>query len=182
MHFKGVITGFGKLNTDQSIDLLDIDPLTATKTFTAGSPNVLTVKDSAGHTAQLKFGGSYTIANFNLSDDGHGGTLIKDPPAASPANVTLFGNYIAAGFPVPAATPCPALLAGHEALLSRWRSQDTAAEARWFLVDPEASLRGARRATSNPLFCTNMDRFAEPVIGPATSGRTRWLAMKFGLS
>ena len=68
------------------------------------------------HTAQLKFGGSYTTVNFNLTNDGHGGTLIKDPPAASPANVALFGNYIAAGFPVPAATPCPALLAGHEAL------------------------------------------------------------------
>ena len=46
VHFKGVITNFGKLSTDQTIDLLDIDPLTATKTFAAGSPNVLTVKDS----------------------------------------------------------------------------------------------------------------------------------------
>ena len=153
-HFKGVITNFGKLNTDQSIDLLDIDPLTAAKTFTAGSPNVLTVKDAAGHTAQLKFSGTYTLANFKLTDDGHGGTLIKDPPAASPANVTLFGNYIAAGFPVPAATPCPALLAGHEALFSRWRSQGTAAEARWFLVDPEAPLRGARRATKQSIIFT----------------------------
>jgi hypothetical protein len=26
-------------------------------------------------------------------------------------------------------------------------------------------------------FATDMDCFAEPVIGPATSGRTRWLAM-----
>jgi large repetitive protein len=116
VHFKGLITGFGKLNTDQSIDLLDIDPLTATKTFAPGSPNMLTVKDTAGHTAQLKFGGSYMAANFKLNNDGHGGTLIKDPPAASPANVALFGNYIAAGFPEPAAVPCPALLAGHEAL------------------------------------------------------------------
>ena len=85
VHFKGVITGFGKLNLNQTIDLLDIDPLTATKTFTSGSPNVLTVKDSHGHIAQLKFSGSYTAVNFNLSDDGHGGTLIKDPPGqASP--------------------------------------------------------------------------------------------------
>jgi hypothetical protein len=118
VHFKGVITGFGKLNLNQSIDLLDIDSTTvvATKTFAAGSPNVLTVKDSAGHTAQLKFSGSYAAANFKLTDDGHGGRLIEDPPAASPANLALFGNYIAAGFPVPAGTPCPALLAGHEAL------------------------------------------------------------------
>jgi hypothetical protein len=115
VHFKGVITNFGKLNTNQTIDLLDIGP-GATKTFTPGSPNVLTVKDTAGHTAQLKFSGTYTTANFNLSDDGHGGTLIKDPPAASPANIALFGNYIAAGFPEPAVTPNPILLAGHEAL------------------------------------------------------------------
>jgi hypothetical protein len=113
VHFKGVITGFGK-NINQSIDLLDIAWSPATETFTAGSPNVLTVKDAAGHTAQLKFSGSYTIANFKLSDDGHGGTLIKDPPAASPANIALFGNYIAAGFPVPAGVPSPALLAAHE--------------------------------------------------------------------
>jgi hypothetical protein len=26
-------------------------------------------------------------------------------------------------------------------------------------------------------FAPDMDCFAEPVIGPATSGRTRWLAM-----
>ncbi len=100
-HFKGVIANFGKLSTDQSIDLLDIDPLTATKTFTPGSPNVLTVKDSHGHIAQLKFSGSYTAANFNLSDDGHGGTLIKDPPGqASPQTpqnnlASLFGQFIA---------------------------------------------------------------------------------------
>jgi hypothetical protein len=117
VHFKGVISNFGKLNTDQTIDLLDIAWSPATKTFAAGSPNVLTVKDAAGHTAQLKFSGSYTLASFHLTDDGHGGTLIKDPPAASPANIALFGNYIAAGFPQPAAVPSPALLAGLEGLV-----------------------------------------------------------------
>jgi hypothetical protein len=116
VHYKGVITNFGKLNTNQSIDLLDIAWSPATKTFTAGVPNVLTVKDAAGHTAQLKFSGTYMTNNFTISNDGHGGTLITDPPVAVPANAALFGNYIAAGFPEPAATPCPALLAGHEAL------------------------------------------------------------------
>lgn len=99
VHFKGVITNFGKLNTNQSIDLLDINPATATKTFTPGVPNVLTVKDAAGHTAQLKFAGSYTAANFHLSDDGHGGTLLTDPPVAPSANAALFGSHIASAFP-----------------------------------------------------------------------------------
>jgi hypothetical protein len=39
-----------------------------------------------------------------------------------------------------------------------------------------SSLRGAKRR-SNPDFAAGLDCFAEPVIGPATSGRTRWLAM-----
>jgi hypothetical protein len=99
VHFKGVISNFGKLNINQTIDLLDIAWSPATKTFTAGSPNVLTVKDTAGHTAQLKFSGAYTTANFNLSDDGHGGTLITDPPVAPPANAALFGSHIASAFP-----------------------------------------------------------------------------------
>jgi hypothetical protein len=34
-----------------------------------------------------------------------------------------------------------------------------------------------RKRRSNPGFCTGLDCFAAPVIGPATSGRTRWLAM-----
>src|SRR5580704_16605871 len=38
------------------------------------------------------------------------------------------------------------------------------------------SLRGAKRR-SNPGGASGLDCFAEPVIGPATSGRTRWLAM-----
>ena len=38
------------------------------------------------------------------------------------------------------------------------------------------SLRGAKRR-SNPGLTAALDCFAEPVIGPATLGRTRWLAM-----
>jgi hypothetical protein len=102
-------------------------------------------------TLQLKFGGSYTTVNFNLTNDGHGGTLIKDPPAASPANVALFGNYTAAGFPVPAATPARPCSPATKRLFSRWRSQGTGAEARWFLVDSEAPLRGAQRATKQSI-------------------------------
>ena len=80
MHFKGIISGFDKVSTSETIDLLDIDSATAHKvSFTGG---VLTIKDGLGHTAQLHFSGAYTINNFNLNDDGHGGTLLTDPPVA----------------------------------------------------------------------------------------------------
>ena len=69
---------------------------------------MLTVKDAAGRAA-IQVQRQLPDSQLELTDDGHGGTLIKDPPAASPANVTLFGNYIAAGFPCrppPHARPC----------------------------------------------------------------------------
>ncbi len=99
VHFKGVIGGFGKSSDplQDTIDLNDIDSSTAHKVSFAGG--VLTVKDGSGHTAQLHFSGSYTINSFNLSDDGHGGTQIVDPPVAPPANAALFGHYLAAAFP-----------------------------------------------------------------------------------
>ena len=78
VHFTGVISGFAKANLYDTIDLNDINSATATKVSFSGG--VLTVKDGSGHTAKLHFSGAYTINNFHLSDDGHGGTLIKDPP------------------------------------------------------------------------------------------------------
>jgi len=80
VHFKGVISGFAKANLYDTIDLNDINSATATKVSFSGG--VLTVKDGSGHTAQLHFSGAYTINNFHLGDDGHGGTLITDPPVA----------------------------------------------------------------------------------------------------
>jgi hypothetical protein len=118
VHFKGTISGFDKVSTDDQIDLLDIDPATAHKVSYASG--VLTIKDGEGHTAQLHFSGTYTLASFNLNDDGHSGTLLTDPPvaphappAAPPASPILFGNYIAALFPA-AGEPFGGLLAKHE--------------------------------------------------------------------
>ena len=82
---------------DDQIDLLDIDSATAQKTSYAAG--VLTIKDTKGHTAQLHFSGAYTLGSFNLNDDGHGGTLLTDPPVAPAATAPLFGNHIAAAFP-----------------------------------------------------------------------------------
>ena len=97
VHFKGVISGFAKANISDEIDLNDINSATAQKvSFTGG---VLTIKDGSGHTAQLHFSGTYTLASFNLNPDGHGGTVLTDPPSAPPpANAAVFGHYMAAAF------------------------------------------------------------------------------------
>ena len=101
------------------------------------------------NSAQLK-GVISGFAKYNLEDsidlaDGHGGTLIADPPPASPTNVAPFGNYIAAGFPVPAATPCPALLAGDEALAQSLAIPGMGPRPQHALID-EACWRARPRA------------------------------------
>jgi hypothetical protein len=43
---------------------------------------VLTVTDGT-HTDVLNFHGSYTLANFDFASDGHGGTIVYDPPVSA---------------------------------------------------------------------------------------------------
>jgi hypothetical protein len=118
VHFKGTISGFAKISTTETIDLLDIDAGTVQKVSYTGG--VLTLKDGLGHTAQLHFSGTYTLASFNIAPDGHGGTLLTDPPVAPHAppvaphaNPSLFANYIAAAFPT-VGEALGGLLAKHE--------------------------------------------------------------------
>ena len=47
----------------------------------------LTVSDGL-HTAKLALLGQYVVGNFTLSDDGHGGTLVSDPPVDSAGHLT----------------------------------------------------------------------------------------------
>jgi fibronectin-binding autotransporter adhesin len=113
IHFKGVISGFAKANINDEIDLNDINSATAQKVSYSGG--ILTIKDGQGHTAQLHFSGTYTLANFDLNDDGHGGTLLTDPPVAPQANAALFGSHIAAAFPLTASFQDVALSLSHPA-------------------------------------------------------------------
>jgi len=46
------------------------------------------------HTAGLNFNGSYTLANFKFSDDGHGGTLVIDPPAPAAIRQPIHSSSI----------------------------------------------------------------------------------------
>jgi autotransporter passenger strand-loop-strand repeat protein len=78
--FTGTIAGFSSPSgVNETIDLRDIGA-GAKATFTqTGTSGTLTVTDTAGHTANLTLLGTYSTANFSLSSDGAGGTLIKDP-------------------------------------------------------------------------------------------------------
>jgi hypothetical protein len=98
----GTISGFGA-NTTQSIDLVGVDFASANKSYSGNNAGgTLTVSDSAGDSVELNFAGTYKAGNFTLKNDGNGGTLVTDPrdvtAPAKPANVLLFGSYIASAF------------------------------------------------------------------------------------
>ena len=98
VQYTGTVVGFGA-NTTQSIDLPNVQFATLSKSYLEASPNTsgtLTVKDTAGDIAHIKFNGTYTLSKFTFANDGNGGTLITDPPVdqknhtiASGATLTL---------------------------------------------------------------------------------------------
>src|SRR6202011_1055153 len=82
--FSGTISGFGK---PEYLDLSDIafNSATTTVAFAEAGNNLsgtLTVSDGL-HTANLTLLGQYTTAQFTKATDGHGGTLIGDPPVTA---------------------------------------------------------------------------------------------------
>jgi hypothetical protein len=82
--FRGKIAGFAIPDT---IDLTTVSFASATLGYTGNTlSGTLTVTDGA-QTAKLAMLGSYVAANFSLSNDGHGGTLISDPPVSSGAAI-----------------------------------------------------------------------------------------------
>jgi autotransporter passenger strand-loop-strand repeat protein len=76
--FNGVISGFG---VPGNIDLSDISySLSTTLGYICDvNSGTLTVSDGT-HTAVLALLGQYVVGNFTMQSDGHGGTLITDPP------------------------------------------------------------------------------------------------------
>jgi hypothetical protein len=108
--FSGSIAG--QLATSDVIDLADITAGAATVAYSGNnSPGTLTVSDGT-HTAHIGLLGNYSLADFTVSSDGHGGTSVVDPPlsplpfaarADSPnedfANPGLLNQYLAAFAP-----------------------------------------------------------------------------------
>ena len=81
--FGGLVAGFG---LPDNLDLRDIAYIsgTTTSSFVEAGNNLsgtLTVSTS-GTTANITLLGQYVAAQFHLTSDGHGGTLVTDPPLA----------------------------------------------------------------------------------------------------
>ena len=79
--FSGTVAG---LAMGDFLDLRDISFISGTTsaTFTEAGSNTsgtLTVSDGT-HIANLTLLGQYVTAQFHLTSDGHGGTVVTDPP------------------------------------------------------------------------------------------------------
>ncbi|MDQ2765449.1 MAG: hypothetical protein M3Y22_18815 [Pseudomonadota bacterium] len=83
--YGGTVYGFSKTKTT-SLDLRDIGFGGSTRATYSGaaSGGTLTVTDGT-HTAHIAFKGDYLGSTFTVSNDGHGGTIVKDPTTASSA-------------------------------------------------------------------------------------------------
>jgi FecR protein len=84
--FTGVINGFAGDGTTANSDLIDLKDIGFSSltgvTYTENVDHLggtLTLSDGTD-TATIKFAGSYSIDSFHFASDGHGGTLIVDPP------------------------------------------------------------------------------------------------------
>jgi hypothetical protein len=122
--YGGTVEGFSKTGAS-SLDLEDIAFSGSTKASYSGTlaSGVLTVTDGS-HTAHIHFTGNYTKSVWTVSSDGHGGTIVVDPPAAS-GMATNLAAAMAAMSPDPAggaaglvASHCLGSAHGTPALLS----------------------------------------------------------------
>jgi hypothetical protein len=76
-------TGDGTLAGSDQIDLkgIDYNSQTFAENYDA-TKGLLTVTDG-NKSATLQFNGTYQVANFKFIGDGHGGTIVYDPPVAN---------------------------------------------------------------------------------------------------
>jgi autotransporter passenger strand-loop-strand repeat protein len=91
MTFSGTVAG---LALGDFLDLRDISFISGTtsKSFSEAASNTsgtLTVSDGT-HTANLTLLGQYVTAQFNLAGDGHGGTVVTDPPLTATTDQQSF--------------------------------------------------------------------------------------------
>jgi autotransporter passenger strand-loop-strand repeat protein len=82
-HFLGRVGGF---QSGTLLDLSDIPFVGGTTTVgwtQATGSGTLTVNDHAGHIANITLLGQFMANQFNIAADGHGGTVVFDPPVSS---------------------------------------------------------------------------------------------------
>ncbi len=91
--FTGTIRHFTASDT---IDLANIDHSAAQFSFHFKN-HELTVTDGT-HTDVIHFAGSYTTASFHAKGDGHGGTIITDPPLHDSAMEEALAEHARAWF------------------------------------------------------------------------------------
>jgi hypothetical protein len=89
-HVSGTISGF---HLGDEIDLKGVVYSSGSSTLTwkqtttgANASGTLTIKEGA-QTQSFTLVGSFTASNFSATSDGHGGTLITDPPVTSGGSV-----------------------------------------------------------------------------------------------
>jgi autotransporter passenger strand-loop-strand repeat protein len=109
-HVSGTISGF---HLGDEIDLRGLafsssgSTLTWKQTTTgANASGTLTIKEGASSTT-LTLVGSYSTSNFSATSDGHGGTLITDPPVVSGGTVVANTSSDSGGTSGFASTPSP---------------------------------------------------------------------------
>ena len=90
----------GKIGGQLAIgDVIDLSDVTAGAKATLrysghASAGTLTVSDGT-HTDNIALLGHYSLGNFTASSDGHGGTLVIDPPLPSDQSATTPSEYLA---------------------------------------------------------------------------------------
>jgi hypothetical protein len=106
--YAGAVSGLAKTGGSQ-LDLRDIAYSGSTKASFAGTAasGTLTVTDGT-HTAKITLTGDYTASAFTVAPDGHGGTLVKDPPGAHA--VAAFADAMAGLGPSAGAGTAPGIL------------------------------------------------------------------------
>ncbi|HET6185231.1 MAG TPA: hypothetical protein VFA03_16770 [Acetobacteraceae bacterium] len=90
---SGQISGFTGADL---IDLTNVGTAGLSLSYASnGNSGVLTVRSGTVVMASLQFLGAYVTQNFTFMPDGHGGTLIEDPPA--PAALIFNGHSLTPG-------------------------------------------------------------------------------------
>jgi hypothetical protein len=160
------IVGFDATGVAGQSDTIDLLHLTATGASFNTVTNTLTVTNGSVTIASLKFIGSYTLASFNFSSDGQGGTNITDPPAPH-LSAALPGSP-APSFIQPAASVDAS--AGNETLLLPAAGQ--AEETITGFAFGNGDLLDVRQALAGGAWNGDLTNLAGFVTAVAGSGRT----------